>query len=194
MIDTSTSPLRHALVASLLASSTLSAGCYRTVLIPPSELPRLAAAESKGATRLRVVDVDGEMQRISLPVDELRLVPRDPDHKFMQPPDVEWAIPVSEQRESARLSEGWQEANASVSRPFAASVGPDAIRLEQLPAEGRGPRKILVPARYVRAVELEKFDPEGTAGATIGIVLGATAVTVGTMFLLALAGGNSLGT
>jgi hypothetical protein len=75
MINRTTSTLRHALVAALLASSTLSAGCHRAVVVMPSELPRLVAAQSEDASELDVVDVQGGRQTVANPVDKITLLP-----------------------------------------------------------------------------------------------------------------------
>jgi hypothetical protein len=193
MINRTTSPLRHALFAALLASSTLSAGCYRTVLVAPSELPRLVAAQSTAAPDLEVIDIDGDKRTIHAPIEQITLVPVNLGQRFMQPAGAEWAIPVAPHRRGARVNEGWYRADVTVRRPFAATVDADAVRLSQLPSNGVGPRKIRVPTKFVRAVEVKEPDPVATAGATTGIVLGTIAVTVGVMALIVFGGGISYG-
>jgi hypothetical protein len=179
MFSTSSSPLRHTLVAALLASSTLSAGCYRTVLVAPSELPRLVAAQAEDAPDLEVIDVDGDKQTIRAPVEQITLVPIDPGRIFMQAPEIAWAASATRSTQRALGAAGWLEADVTVRRPFSATVGPHAVGLAQLSSEGVGPRAILVPAKYVRGVEVQEFNEGATVGLTLGIIVGIAGIVVG---------------
>jgi hypothetical protein len=108
----------------------------------------------------------------------------------MQPPRVEWAIPVSPDEREARTNEGWRVANVTVRRPVEGSVDAEAVRLEQRASEGLGPRRVLIPARYVRALRVTQSDQ---SGAVAGIVLGAVAVAAGLVALVVLAQGVDFG-
>jgi hypothetical protein len=191
---TSPCPMLRAIAVAALCTSTLSTGCYRTVLVPTSELPRLVAAQSEGAPELDVVDLEGQRTTLDTPIDEVTLDPVDPSHVFMQAPGQDVVVAVPAVKYDALYDMGWREASLSVHRPFEATVGPQYITLTERSEEGVGPRRVLMSARHVRAVEVKQFSPGATTGATLGIVLGIPAVTFGTLLLAyAIAGGGCLG-
>lgn len=148
---------RQALAVALIG--VMTAGCYTTTMIAPTEVPRLAIAAAPPDEPRTVHDLAGNVVTIGDRF-TLRIQPR-PD----LPPA--WAQ--------------WGELSSPIKSPFAAELRGPMLMLQSQD----DPAVVQVPLAYVQHVRVREYSSGKTAGLAIGATVAGIALFVGIGFAIA---------
>ncbi|MEO5729852.1 MAG: hypothetical protein ABI134_32815 [Byssovorax sp.] len=151
-------PLQTVAVALIGA---MTAGCYTTTLIPPTEVPRLSVNASISDQPHSVRDVTGQVVMIGDDF-SIKLEPR---------PDLplEWAH--------------WGATSPPIKSPLVAEIRGPMLALQG--ANDRGVTQ--VPLAYVQRVRVREYSPGQTAGVAVGATLGGLTLLAGIGLLVIFA-------